>query len=226
MLPTALICIQLLLSGKVAHVGALYQSQERAMTRLTISNPVQLVNLSSSNVHSFCFSDHQNFRISDVFREVSIEVRKTSPSGAEFPWFSVRGVSTDDFHENLENMVFNMVRVGDDERTIYHTPTHEKKSVVRDLLSSCPNPIFSSDRSKCRMTFSPFGEACVTIRAERAMSITASLDRYQNPKLVLRLLCGALLLYLAHPFSKSKIFQVCYSLYTVCSLNFKSQSYY
>jgi hypothetical protein len=186
---------------------------------LTSEKPVQSISATFPGTYSFCFKEPKGLKLGRVFHETQITVK--ADEDYDFPWFSVRGVSTDDFHGNIEAVVLRLAQVSDEEKEAHVVPIHEKKSYFRDLLSSCPNPLLSKNRSECTMTFSPFGDACVTFATERPVKLVASVKRDVNHKLSLKLVCGFVLLMLAHALSKSKIFQVNEKPTRTCRLNNK-----
>lgn len=135
---------------------------------------------------------------------VDIELLSTEIT---FPWYSVKGVSKDDFEIQIEKFLHQLFK--DKNETYVEMELYQRKGFLRDILSSCPNPIFSSNKIECQMRFSPLDTACVLITplpSENFVNIKVSLNF--NYQYLIWLVIGLFLLLTAHEVSKSKLFQV------------------
>jgi hypothetical protein len=146
-----------------------------------------------------------------IFHQISIEVSGTKRNGGEylFPFHSVRGISTDDGHHHIQNAFQKLFQYFQIQNSLHHTSAQSVRSFIRDIFSSCPSPIFGNGyRNFCRLHFSPYGDATVTVKSNDYVTIYILAKHKFNIFLIVKLLIGILFLSLAHTFSKSKIFQV------------------
>lgn len=181
-------------------------SAEQPKLSLTPEEPAQSFDAMSGTVYTICSSQISGFNFGSIFHQLSINV--VAPDDYKFPWHSVKGLSTDDFHSNIESSVLAMLGT-EEEKSRKISPVVEfPQSFVRDIVSACPSPVFHSERSICSMGFSPFGEACVQLRTDAPVRITATSEKKFNAWLPVNMLCGLGLLYLSQALSKSSLFQV------------------
>lgn len=186
-------------------------SAQQPKLSLTPDKPAQSFNAVSGTVYTICSSQISGFNLASMFHELSINV--VAPNDYKFPWHSVKGLSTDDFHANAESFVLSVFGT-EEEKSKKISPVVEfPQSFVRDIVSACPSPVFHSVRSTCSMGFSPFGEACVQLRTDAPVRITATSEKKFNIWLPVNMVCGLGLIYLSQPLSKSSVFQV--SLFVV-----------
>ena len=154
--------------------------------------------------------------LSRVFLETAIEVEYAAKSA--IPLFGVKGKSSDDAHENVARWV-RRVLLKQPQATetavvnelVESTRSGSSSNVVRDLVSSCPSPLFPSTSSTCSLTFSSTGTACVSVSVQgneetRSCTVTATRRNLRPRYLVCLALC-LLFIYVSHPVSKSKIAQ-------------------
>ena len=139
-----------------------------------------------------------------ALEEVVITVKTSSPLET-LSWHSVKGVSTDDLHTLLEAAVWRIFAGAPNPDP---DPLSAKQSLVRDIFSSCPSPLFSISRSVCEMPFSAFGTACVSIGTDKDVIVDLHVTKRFNRRLHTYLPIGILLVYFAGYLAKSKIFQV------------------
>jgi hypothetical protein len=173
------------------------------IAKLDASIPKDYV-VTKNDENNFCFETKNGFEIDSAFRELLITV--VAPNTTHFPWHSIRGVSTDDAHAHIQTIVLSLMGVDlNDKET--HKP-YQIQSFLRDILSSCPSPLFSHNRNICNMRFSPFGTACITISPESNHVVTITTVEHFNKNLVYNLIVGASLLFFANYLAKSKLFQV------------------
>ena len=169
---------------------------------------------------AFCYRARNQFNLAAVFEQVDIIVK----SDENFNWHAVRGISSDDFHSVIQKFVFGFFLEEKEKQQLYqHLSSDamitEKVSWVRDLLSSCPSPLGSMySLNKCAMHFSPYGRACVTVSVDHSSSLEIDTIVGFNFRLLLHLLCGISLFIFAFTLSKSKIFQVSFTLLVLLTL--------
>lgn len=138
----------------------------------------------------------------NMLEETVIMVATVSPADV-LTWHSVRGISTDDLHTLLETAIWKAFS--------YSPPSVDKgpvQSIIRDIFSACPSPLFSSSRSICHMPFSTFGTSCVTLSSENDVSVTIRVSKHFNRRLFYHFLVGLSLIAFAYQLAKSKIFHV------------------
>ena len=184
----------------------LYATANKVELSLTKEKPVQSFDASHGVTYTICTTQRAEFDLKAIFHQLVVVV--VGPDDHKFPWHSVKGISTDDSHTYIENLMLPFFGT-DEEVKAKNSPTIEfTSSFIRDIVSACPSPIFHSTRSKCSMSFSPFGTACVQLRSDKTIRLTATSERQFNPWLPANMFCGLLLLYLSQSLSKSSIFQV------------------
>ena len=167
---------------------------------------------------SFCFFDTKSIlSFKDFSNAISITLDVINEKKIEFPWHSVSVLSTDDFHQLVQNILGRLWGVEETSEVDLHDQetTSGLSNWLRDVVSSCPSPFFSTNRTRCSMTFSPYGKACVNLRIDKSMKIRATLHRRFEIRYIYALVLGILALWMANECSKSKIFQ-----YLVGSLSF------
>lgn len=179
--------------------------------------------ISRNTKQIFCYqSKHQllsSYHLYHLFHEISI-----------FSWHAINGVSTDDFHTNLNSFIHYLFDKnaainsssdesangdngsssdGNDVIDVEREP-YEQESFIRDILSACPSPLFTSHRSQCHMKFSSVGKSCITIKAHNDYDNTVSISimHHFNSNLVYNLIAGLVLITFAGLLAKSKVFQV------------------
>ena len=130
----------------------------------------------------FCYHGSGNTtEPSYLFKELLIHVNETK--GHKLRWYSIKGVSSDDLHTHLEDFVYYVAsQIGLESHRELLEP-YEKESMVRDAVSSCPNPLFSKSRSECVMRFSSVGMACVKILSPKNPNEQLSLLVYAEEKI-------------------------------------------
>lgn len=138
-----------------------------------------------------------------IFDQVTVVVEAPD---FDFPWHGIKGVSTDDLHRHTEALVYNAF--GETSANQLEFDPKKSQGLVRDVLSSCPSPLFSTNRRKCTLTFSPYGTSFVSIFPKSRVTVSIFSERKFNPTFLVVLASGILLFLLAHQLSKSKIFQV------------------
>eukprot|EP01031_Cornospumella_fuschlensis_P028110 gene28110-33942_t len=158
--------------------------------------------ISANDAKTLCYSPSLLSGIGPhtLFQDTVISISSQQP----LPWYSVRGVSTDDVHSNLERWIYGLFAP---DITLLSQNPHEKASFLRDVLSSCPNPLFNKNRSVCNMRFSSLDTSCVTVSLPFSTVISITVTRYINPQYFVNFAAGIVFFMLAHPFSKSKVFQ-------------------
>jgi hypothetical protein len=142
---------------------------------------------------------------------VLIHVNETN--NHKLPWYSVKGVSTDDLHSHLEDFVYyGMGQLGVVNARDIKAP-HEIDSYFRDAVSACPNPAFSKSRSQCTMRFSSSGHACVKVDLPHDytehLSLAVSVEERINMNFVYSFLVGISLFFVAGYLGYNIAFQVC-----------------
>ena len=187
------------------------QQKNAVSNKLTWKDPVIERDVDRQTEHSFCFFDTKsNHSLEEFSNAVSITLVALNPE-EKFPWHSVSVLSTDDFHQHVQNLLGRLWGIETSELDLYDQDTTFGLSLsnwLRDVVSSCPSPLFSSNRRRCSMTFSPYGEACVTLRTtDKSMKVRASLQRRFEIRYIYALVVGILALWMANEFSKSKVFQ-------------------
>jgi hypothetical protein len=145
-----------------------------------------------------------------LFDEVLIHVNETR--GNKLPWYSVKGVSSDDLHSHLEDFVHLVLSKMGMHREREEKAPYEKSSIVRDMVSSCPNPLYSPSRSECTMRFSSIGTACVRItppeQADQHLVMTVYAEDRVNMNYIYSFLCAAAAFFAANYLAYSIFFQV------------------
>lgn len=184
-----------LLAGSQATVTELSLSSDAINCQVESNKPIHFCHEPSEN------EQHKLYEL--IFHDRVIEI---ATNGSDFPWHSIRGVSKDDAHSHLQDLVF---RIFDADETIKpKIEPHEVKSFIRDLVSSCPSPFVSSNRKKCAMRFSVLSKACVTIKLPETTDISVTITESFNNRYVYNLITGLALIIFAHDLAKSKLFQV------------------
>mmetsp|Transcript_25965 Transcript_25965/g.24819 ORF Transcript_25965/g.24819 Transcript_25965/m.24819 type:complete len:372 (-) Transcript_25965:24-1139(-) len=173
---------------------------------LKSNDPEKAFHTDGRSTYTLCNNEYENFNILSVFNRLSIEVITNK---YQFPWHSIKGISSDDSHTNIETAMYQYFGTEEENysRIKDNFPEGFHQSFLRDILSSCPSPIFSTNRSHCFMTFSPYGDACIQIKTDQSVDMIVNTENKFNIKLPLFLLAGFVLLHLSHIFSKSSIFQ-------------------
>eukprot|EP01039_Chlorochromonas_danica_P004828 gene4829-5293_t len=149
--------------------------------------------------YSYCYERPKHVSLPESFLK-DLVISLDSPS--ELPWYSVRGVSTDDLHSHLQTVAFTLLN-----ETKTESEPHAVQSILRDLLSSCPNPLLSSQRKTCQMRFSLRGKACIFLTASEDIAVSLTVKEVFNGHYPLRMAAGIALIGLAPILAKSKIFQ-------------------
>lgn len=155
----------------------------------------------------------------NAFLETTLEMHAEGAKRSSFPFFSVRGKSTDDFHLNVGMLIQRTLL----EETPNIAESVDKSSLLRDLLSSCPSPIDfkiplgpSDSTAVCRMTFSSMGTPCVSIPARASggggssdipSKVTIAVKQAVNLNYAYNLGLCLLFLYAATELSEHKTFQ-------------------
>ena len=187
------------------------RSQKTEVNTLSLKDPVLERAVERQSVESFCFFDTKsNHSIEEFSHAVSITlVAIDEEKKAEFPWHSVSILSTDDFHNIVQSVLGRLWGIETPEMDLHDQDTASHlHNWLRDIVSSCPSPLLSSNRSQCSMTFSPYGKACVHLRTfDKSMKIRATLHRKFEIRYIYALVLGIATLWMAHECSKSKIFQ-------------------
>lgn len=199
----------------------------------TISRPLELAlgvkhkfTTKKDEVNVFCYYGSGNTSDpSYLFSEVLIHVNETK--GHKIPWYSIKGVSSDDFHSHLEDyMYLIMQRLGSTAVREIKQP-YEVDSYIRDVVSACPNPLTAKTRSTCIMRFSTIGHACVKIispsRSDRQLNLTIHVEENFNVNYLYSFLVGAVLFFCAGYLGYNIAFQVRYSsttayIYSICMI--------
>jgi hypothetical protein len=131
------------------------------------------------------------------------------PPGVEFPYYSFKGKSVDDFHDNLGNLIRRSwgERVDGETELIQSIDGGGSSGkLLRDLLSSCPSPLYGTVSSACRFSFSTIGTACISLPAASGV-LTVSVSQIFNVQCVLNVALAAFFFYAASAWSKHKVVQ-------------------
>lgn len=187
----------------------LHVTASKVELSLTKDKPVQSFDALNGVTYTICSTQRTEFDLKSIFHQLVVVV--VGPDDHKLPWHSVKGLSTDDSHTYIENLMLPFFGTDEDVKAKNSKTVEFTSSFVRDIVSACPSPIFHSTRSKCSMSFSPFGTACVQLRSDKTIRLTATSERQFNPWLPANMFCGLFLLYLSQSLSKSSIFQVCTS---------------
>ena len=155
----------------------------------------------------YCVDSENTLDILDGFTDISFVVRALE--GSEFELFDVKGLSSDDFYRNLRNLV-HLALLSDEERNNVSdskigTSEEEFEGIARDLLSACPS-LISSSKTKCKLSFSPYGRSCVMIRAKEKITFSVSVLKNFNIQRLLSMLGGVLVIYFANILNKNIVF--------------------
>ena len=173
---------------------------------LTSNDPVKVFVASSGATYKVCHAQKAPFNVLSIFNQISIRI--DASDNYAFPWHAVKGLSSDDFHSNIETIMYEVFGTDDEKDSRRLSSSEFRQSFFRDIVSACPSPLMSTNRGLCDMSFSPFGEACVQLKTDRTVQVTATAERKFNFGLPLKMICGLILLNLSHPLSKSSLFQV------------------
>lgn len=186
---------------------------------LTFKDPLIEREVERKSEESFCFYDNtkSNYSIMEFSHAFSITLVAINEERIEFPWHSVSILSTDDFHNIVQSALGRLWGIETPEMDLYdQDTTSHLHNWLRDIVSSCPSPLVSSNRSQCSMTFSPYGKACVNLRtSDKSMKIRATFHRKFEVRYIYALVLGISTLWMAHECSKSKLFQ-----YVIGSIGF------
>lgn len=148
-----------------------------------------------------------------AFLETTVEIIATGDSDRiSFPYFAVRGKSTDDFHENVGLLIhLTLFKERPD-----IAESVDRSSLLRDLLSSCPSPIDfkfqpANAATLCRMKFSSMGTPCVSLPAlsssKSPSKVSVVVKQVYNYSYAYNLGLCLLFLYAAMELSEYKTFQ-------------------
>ena len=173
---------------------------------LTASQPVVDFVTLGGTTYSICLNQENQFSVLAIFSQLNIDV--VAPSSYRFQWHSVKGVSSDDFHSNVQRFVYGLFGTDEEKASKVLTSSDFPQNFFRDIVSSCPSPFYSTDRSRCLMPFSPFGEACVQVRTDQSVQLMATARQDLNLRLPFSMIFGLFLIRLSNTFSKSSLFQV------------------
>lgn len=180
-----------------------------AITNLTY-NTIEHINLKKYEKNVFCFESKHNFLdyIRNpilIFSEITFTIQENNKK--PFSWHIIQGVSTDDLHQNLQSFIYQVFNLNDP-KLVHIKEPYEIESFLRDIVSSCPSPIFTSNQTYCQMKFSNLGKSCVNLKADKDYKVTVLVEKKFNQSYVYNLLAGLILLTLSSTFAKSKVFQV------------------
>jgi hypothetical protein len=225
-----ILCIFVLLCGSSSFESVVIDLNPTITA--TATSILDSYTISRNTKQIFCYqSKHQllsSYHLYHIFHEISILVSESN--GEIFSWHAINGVSTDDFHTNLNSFIHYLIDKnaainrstddisngdngsssdGNDVIDVEREP-YEQESFIRDILSACPSPLFTSHRSQCHMKFSSVGKSCITIKAHNDYDNTVSISimHHFNSNLVYNLIAGLVLITFAGLLAKSKVFQV------------------
>lgn len=198
------VALTILLALALASLPDVSAQQEKIS--LTLLDPVSTFVATSGTTYTICHTEKVPFNVMSIFDQLSINV--VAREDYKFPWHSIKGLSSDDFHANIETIMYEIFGTDEEKANKMSVLSEFRQGFFRDIVSACPSPLLSTNRSQCLMSFSPFGEACVRLRTDQLVELTATSKRNFNLRLPLNLLCGLFLLGLSHPLSKSSVFQV------------------
>ena len=220
------VCNALLLCGSSSLESVVINLNPTTTTAATTSI-LDSYTISRHTKQIFCYqSKHQllsSYHLYHIFHDISIVVSERHSK--IFSWHAINGVCTDDFYTNLNTFIHylfdkndeaidnsNESTSGDDgiDNIKVDKEPYEQESFIRDILSACPSPLFTSNRSQCHMKFSSVGKSCVSIKAHDDYDYTVSISimHHFNSNLVYNLIAGLVLITFAGLLAKSKVFQV------------------
>jgi len=160
--------------------------------------------VTTSQNHVLCYEPEANGDAFPLFDEILVYVKEVK--AVKIPWYHIKGVSTDDLHAVLERIVHGVL--GSPHAELHAKAPHEVESIIRDIASSCPNPLFSSNRSECIMRFSTIGRACVTVKATSTpLQIVVWAEKELNPMYLIKLVLGSLLVFVSGYLGYNILFQ-------------------
>ena len=203
------LCLSLLLHGSFVFLSVNALEAKQYLTR---NQPSLTFNANAGTTYTICSSETKDFSIASVFDQMTITVQV--PSEHKLAFHSVKGVSTDDFHNNLESLMYHMFGTEEEKSKETSPVVKFPQSFVRDIVSACPSPMFHDQRSKCPMSFSPFGEGCIQMKTDASVKVTAFSEMNYNVWLPLNMVIGLLLIRLSFYLAKSSFFQVSFVLCT------------
>ena len=148
---------------------------------------------------------------SSLFTDLVIEV--VSIGNKPFKWHSIKGVSNDDFHTHLDNGIHNLFHMNASDES---AEPYLKYSLLRDILSSCPSPIYSINKNVCAMRFSTLEKSCVTVESSCTLTIVVEAREQYNYNYLILLTIGIAIILLHHRLAESKMFQVIYVFSVAC----------
>ncbi len=176
----------------------------------------------SSTAKRFCFNTgKEKSAMNAVTSFFSRSYISVDTHGDKMPWMSVRGISGDDFFLNLQNLMWKSVFGLNEDQINQLKEVREDidgYGFLRDLVSSCPSPIYQTRDGNCLMQFSSMDEACIEITLggdgsdEEEMKykpkkITVTAMKEINTRGILFFIISILFFYYCHELSKSKICQ-------------------
>ena len=145
------------------------------------------------------------------FQEIDIDIKLID--SPELPFYSVKGISSDDFHNLVQDFLMKVFKIDmsdsnkGDEKQIVDLFNPSTENILRDVLSACPSPLFAQNRDSCVMSFSPYGRACVGVATGKNINTAVKARLRYNPVLPILLAIGIFFLFSATLLSNSKIFQ-------------------
>jgi len=165
----------------------------------------------------YCYDNPSTPSPLDIWKPVKVEI-SADPS----IWLSVISAATDDLHSVVDNFIQTKLGTIDEKEALEERLMKKgTRGILPTLsfLSGCP-PAWAADRSTCSMWLSPFGRSCIAVKGRMqekgAKEFTINTSSGFERRLVVRLVVGLVLMLLAQPFSKSKMFQ--YSIGTLLGL--------
>jgi hypothetical protein len=145
-----------------------------------------------------------------LFREAILHVNELE--GKPMPWYTVRGMSTDDVYAHWENFFYSMIETLGVKNARRIQAPHKIESYLRDTVTACPNPLFAPVRSECSMKFSTIGRSCVKITTSgnttEPYHFAVFVEEKTNPRFLLRFALGIGAFFVAGNLGHNLVFQV------------------
>ena len=189
-----------------------FGNAEKVFTEIKLNQPLRAI-VPKHSTNSYCLNDIDQDDILFEFikfKEINVYVNTAGKIHHQFDWHAVKGKSTDDFHSNIKYLVFTLFQVEEEEKITDDSKIPNlQSSFLRDILSSCPTPLFSKDLQSCKLSFSTLGVPCVSISSQDMdLPIQIITKKEFDSKYIINLLVGLLFLFIADTLSGSGIFQV------------------
>ena len=146
-------------------LSSCYGQKKYLKLELTKDKPSVIFEVDREVMQQICFIEYDKFHWQSIFDTILIQV----DTNIELPWHtSIRGISTDDFRNHIERLIYQVFGEQQEKQAAEQRKLKIEYNFVRDVLSSCPSPLFATNRSFiCHVIFTFWtglcGDTCANI---------------------------------------------------------------